>query len=92
MPRGGKREGAGRKPQLLRYDGESIGKRPLRVGQWCEEEWRKSYIGEKRPRTRKTIIWNAAEKFGLERRMVKRLWEDYRRFEVDTNPDNPDGD
>jgi hypothetical protein len=101
MPRGGKREGAGRKPQLLRYDGKSIGRLAIKVGQRCEELWHKSYktnffgfheIGEKRPRTRKRIIQQVADEFDLTPRMVERLWEDWRRVLVDTDPDNPDGD
>jgi hypothetical protein len=96
MPRGGKRAGAGRKPRLLRYDGQSIGKLVLKIGQKCEVLWREAYTtntagmhweGEKRPRAHKTIVRKVVAESGQTPRMVERLWKDYRRLEKDTNPD-----
>jgi hypothetical protein len=98
MPRGGKRVGAGRKPQLLRYDGQSVDPLALKAGQQCEVRWRKSYktnfvgfhdIGDKRPRTRKSIILEVAKEFGLMPPMVESLWKDYRRVEVQMNSRAP---
>jgi hypothetical protein len=96
MPRGGKRGGAGRKPRLMRYDGDTIGRRALKIGQRGEVLWREAYAtntagmhweGEKRPRAHKTIVRQVAAEFEETPRMVERLWKVYRRFEKDTDPD-----
>jgi hypothetical protein len=100
MPRGGKRAGAGRKPRMLHYDGQSIGKRALKVGQKCEVLWREAYKwnvagmhweGEKRPRAHKRIVRQVAAEFDETPRMVERRWKEYRRFEKDTDPDGTRG-
>jgi hypothetical protein len=92
MPRGGKREGAGRKPRL-------DPKLAFKIGLRCEVLWRESYktnfagmhwVGEKRPRTRKTILRQVADEFGETIAMVERRWKAYRRFEADLrNDDEP---
>jgi hypothetical protein len=98
MPRGGRREGAGRTPRIWRYRRrQSVGKVALTIGQRCEVLWRKEYktnvagmhwTGEKRPRAHKRIIRQVAAEFGETPRMVERLWEDYRRLEADLNDDS----
>jgi hypothetical protein len=100
MPRGGTRQGAGRKPRLLRYYKQNrrkrIGTRALQIGQRCEELWRQSYktnfsgwhsIGEKRPRTHKRIMRQVAAEFDETVPMVERCWDDYRRLEADLRED-----
>ena len=85
MPRGGKREGAGRERRV-------DPKLSFKIGQQCEVLWRVSYqtnlagmhwIGERRPRTRKTILRQVSDKFGETIAMVERCWKAYRRFEAD---------
>jgi hypothetical protein len=101
VPRGGKRDGAGRKPRLLRYDGETVDPRAFKIGQRYEVLRREAYKtnvagmhweGEKRPRAHKRIVRQVAAEFGETPRMVERLWQDYRRFEKDTDPDVNPGD
>ena len=98
MPRGGKREGAGRKPRVQHYERRhSVGRRELKIGQRCEVLWREAYdkgdvagmhwSGAKRPRARKPIIQQVADEFGETRAIVERLWKEYRRLEADLGED-----
>ena len=100
MPRGGKRDGAGRKARVLHYQRRlSIGRRELKIGQRCEKLWREAYktntagmhwSGERRPHARKMIIMRqVAEEFGETVPMIDRLWKEYRQFEADLDEDLP---
>jgi hypothetical protein len=99
MPRGGKRDGAGRKPRQGHYRRrQSIGMLALKIGQRCEVLSREAYktnlagmhwIGDKRPRAHKRIMRQVAEEFGETIPMVERLWKEYRRLERDLDEDLP---
>ena len=95
MPRGGKRDGAGRMPRHARYDKDEpfYGKVALKIGLRCEKLWQELYehnhfgfhrIDDKRPQARKAIIRKVAVEFGETPRMVDKLWDDYRRWLDDT--------
>ena len=77
--RGGKRDGAGRKPRVLRYhktnERTRIGRRALKIGQRCETIRRET----KKPH--KVILFEVATEFDERESMVERLWKDYRRLE-----------
>ena len=96
MPRGGKRDGAGRKPRHVRYDKDKpfYSKRALKIGLWCEmlwgDSWKHNFFGfhrtdDKRPQSaRKRIVYQASKEFGETERMIETLWDDYRRFLADS--------
>jgi hypothetical protein len=96
--RGGKQEGAGRKPRLKRYKKEkelpkeerrqsTFERRAIEIGQLCETLWREAHAdcwkGKKRTSRHKKILSQVAEKFGETESMVDLLWDDYRRLEAD---------
>ena len=96
MPRGGKREGAGRKPRLKRYKKKlpekerqqsTFSRRAVEIGSRYQELLREAntgrWKGQKRTGIHKKIEQQVAEKFGESIRMVRELAVDFRRLEAD---------
>lgn len=100
MPRGGKREGAGRKPRRKRYKTKlpekerqqsTFSRRAVEIGSRYQELLREansgSWKGEKRLGLHKKIEQQVAEEFGESIRMVRELAADFRRLEADLRED-----
>jgi len=82
MPRGGAREGAGRKPRLKRYQRQqSIGGQALAIGQRCEVLWRESYEPDEADKPYKNFAgmhWEGAKRPWARRRsIIKRVAREF---------------